>query len=305
MSELLIVGSVAYDGIATPFGSVKRALGGAATYSAIASSLFAPTAIVGVVGKDFLASDIALLKSKGVDLTGLEVADGKTFFWKGVYGENMNSRTTLQTDLNVFAAFNPKIPQSQRDIPFLFLANIHPALQLSVYNQMKKPKFTALDTMNLWIETANKDLMKILRKVDLIVLNDEEIRLLTGEYHITKGAKALAKMGPRYVIVKTGEHGAMLFGPKGMLVTPAYALESVKDPTGAGDTFAGAFMGYLAKRGKVTDEVLKEAVVVGHLVASFTVQDFGVNRVASLKRSEVAKRAKEYNRFAKIPVVKI
>jgi sugar/nucleoside kinase (ribokinase family) len=217
----------------------------------------------------------------------------------------MNSRKTLKTELNVFATFNPQIPNSQRDIPFLFLANIHPALQLSVYDQMTKPKFTALDTMNLWIDIARKDLLKVLKKVDLIVLNDEEIRLLTGEMHLTKCAKALAKMGPRYVIVKKGEHGAMLFSPSGMFLSPAVPLEVVVDPTGAGDTFAGALMGYLAKRGKVSDELLKEAVVVGNLVASFTVQGFGVKRIARLKRSEVIKRAAEYSRFAKIPKIKL
>lgn len=305
MSELLIVGSVAYDGLTTPFGTVDRTLGGAATYASIVSSLFTKTAIVGVVGMDFRTPDIRLLESKGIDLTGLEVGEGKTFYWKGVYSKDMNSRKTLKTELNVFATFNPQIPQSQRDIPFLFLANIHPALQLSVYNQMKKPKFTALDTMNLWIDIARKDLLKVLKKVDLIVLNDEEIRLLTGEMHITKGAKALAKMGPRYVIVKKGEHGAMLFSPSGLFLSPAVPLDVVVDPTGAGDTFAGALMGYLAKRGRVTDELLKEAVVVGNLVASFTVQGFGVKRIARLKRSEVVKRASEYNRFTKIPSIQL
>jgi sugar/nucleoside kinase (ribokinase family) len=305
MSELLIVGSVAYDGLTTPFGSVERTLGGAATYASLVSSLFAKTAIVGVVGTDFRSSDIRLLEARGIDLAGLEVADGKTFYWKGVYSKDMNNRKTLKTELNVFATFDPQIPMSQRDIPFLFLANIHPALQLSVYEQMKGPKFTALDTMNLWIDIARKDLLKVLKKVDLVVLNDEELRLLTGEHHVTKGAKALAKMGPRYVIVKKGEHGAILFTPSGLFISPAVPLDVVKDPTGAGDTFAGALMGYLARKGKVTDETLKEAVMVGNLVASFTVQDFGVKRVACLKRSEVAKRAKEYTRYVKAPALKI
>jgi len=305
MSKLLIVGSVAYDGLTTPFGSVARTLGGAATYSSLASSLFAPTAIVGVVGKDFRSEDIRLLASKGVDLTGLEVAEGKTFFWKGVYSKDMNSRKTLKTELNVFASFDPKIPPSQRAMPFLFLANIHPALQLSVYEQMRKPKFTALDPMNLWIDIARPALLKVLKKVDLIVLNDEEIRLLTGEAHITRGVKALTMMGTKYVLVKKGEHGAILSGPHGLSVSPACPLEVVKDPTGAGDTFAGALMGYLAKRGKVNDDILKEAAVVGHLVASFTVQDFGVKRIARLKRSELLKRAGEYARFSRVPSVKI
>jgi len=305
MPELLIVGSVAYDGLQTPFGSVARILGGAATYSALASSLFAKTALVGVVGRDFAASDLKLLKSKGIDLEGLEVAEGKTFFWKGVYSKDMNSRTTLKTDLNVFADFNPKIPASTRATPFLFLANIHPALQMSVVRQVRKPKFTALDTMNLWIQIAKGDLQKVLKHVDLIVLNDEEIRMLTGEYHLTRGARALAKMGPSHVIVKKGEHGALLFGPGWTFLSPSVPLDVVKDPTGAGDTFAGALMGYLARKGKVTKETLKEAVLVGHWVASFTVQDFGVRSVAKLTRAMVAKRGKAYTQAALIPRVKL
>lgn len=306
MADLLIVGSVAYDGLTTPYGSVDPTLGGAATYSAIVSSLFVKTAIVGVVGKDFRAADLRLLRSKGIDLAGLEVADGKTFYWKGVYSKDMNSRETIRTELNVFADFSPKVPAAHRRAPFLFLANIHPALQLSVFDQMeRRPRFTALDTMNLWIDTARKDLLKVLKKVDLIVLNDEEIRMLTGENHLTKCAKALAKMGPRHVIVKKGEHGAMLFTPEGVFISPAVPLDVVKDPTGAGDTFAGAFMGYVARAGKATDSVLREAVVAGNLVASFTVQDFGVKRVARLKRSEVARRAQEYRRFTALPSVRI
>ncbi len=305
MAELLIVGSVAYDGLTTPFGSVDRALGGSATYSSIASALFASTALVGVVGKDFKKSDLALLRTRGVDLEGLEIAEGKTFYWKGVYLEDMNIRKTLKTELNVFAGFSPKIPPSYRETPFLFLANIHPALQMSVLKQVRKPRFTAMDTMNLWIQTARPSLLKVLKCVDLVVLNDEEIRMLTGEYHLTRGARALHKMGPKFIIVKKGEHGAILFGPGWTFLSPAVLLDVVVDPTGAGDTFAGAFMGTLARAGRVTTETLKRAVMAGNLVASFTVQDFGVKRVARLTRAQVAARAREYDKFARIPAFRL
>jgi sugar/nucleoside kinase (ribokinase family) len=305
MNNLLIVGSVAYDGLATPFGKVDRALGGSATYSSLAASLFVRTALVGVVGKDFRGSDLKLLRSHHINLDGLEVADGKTFYWKGVYSKDMNSRKTLKTDLNVFAGFDPKIPVSLRRAPFVFLANIHPALQMSVLRQTGKPRFTAMDTMNLWIQIARPALTRVLKLVDLIVLNDEEIRMLTGEYHLTKGARALARMGPKHVIVKKGEHGAMLFGPGWTFVSPAVPLDIVKDPTGAGDTFAGAFMGYLAKVGKVNADILKQAVIAGNLVASFTVQDFGVKRIACLTKTQLSARARNYHRFASIPKIKI
>jgi len=305
MPDLLIVGSVAYDGLSTPFGKVDRALGGSATYSSLAASLFAQTALVGVVGKDFRGSDLKLLRSHRIDLQGLEVADGKTFYWKGVYSKDMNVRKTLKTELNVFAGFDPKIPPSLRRSPFVFLANIHPALQMSVLRQTRKPRFTAMDTMNLWIQIARADLAKVLKQVDLIVLNDEEIRMLTGEYHLTKGARALGRMGPKHVIVKKGEHGAMMFGPGWTFLSPAVPLDVVKDPTGAGDTFAGAFMGYLARKGRVSADLLKQAVIVGKLVASFTVLDFGIKRVAALTKSQLSARARSYYKYASIPKIKI
>jgi sugar/nucleoside kinase (ribokinase family) len=306
MSEVLIVGSVAYDGLKTPYGSTPRTLGGAATYSSLASSLYTKTHIVGVVGEDFHPNDLKLLKSKKIGLDGLVRAKGKTFYWKGFYKkEDMNIAYTLKTDLNVFAAFDPKIPEKDRNIPFVFLANIHPALQYKVTQQMRNPKFTLLDTMNLWINIARKDLLKVMGKVDLMVLNDQEVRLLTGEAHLKQAARAILKMGPKRVIVKKGEHGAMLIGPEGVFLSPAMPLERVVDPTGAGDTFAGGFIGYLARLGKVNLETLKQAIVAGSLTASFTVERLGVKGVAGLTLGKVRQRAKEFYRFASLPTVKL
>jgi sugar/nucleoside kinase (ribokinase family) len=216
MSQVLIVGSVAYDGLTTPYGSTPRTLGGSCTYSALAASLYAKTHIVGVVGDDFRPQDIQLLKSKNIGIDGLERAKGKTFFWKGHYKkEDMNVAITEKTELNVFAQFSPKIPVQDRNIPFLFLANIHPALQMNVLGQVKKPKFTLLDTMNLWIDIAKKDLLKVMKKVDLMVLNDQEVKMLTGMNNLKEAARVVLKLGPKRVIVKKGEHGAMLVGPEG------------------------------------------------------------------------------------------
>jgi sugar/nucleoside kinase (ribokinase family) len=306
MSEVLIVGSVAYDGLTTPYGSTPRTLGGAATYSSLASSLYTKTHIVGVVGEDFHAKDLQLLKSKKIGLDGLVKAKGKTFYWKGFYKkEDMNIAYTVKTDLNVFATFDPKIPEKDRNIPFLFLANIHPALQYKVTQQMHKPKFTLLDTMNLWINIARKDLLKVMTKVDLMVLNDQEVKLLTGESHLKQAAHAVLKLGPKRVIVKKGEHGAMLVGPEGIFLSPAMPLDRVVDPTGAGDTFAGGFIGYLARAGKVTLDTLKQAIIAGTLTASFTVQELGVKSIAALTLAKVSQRAKEFYRFASLPLVKL
>jgi len=306
MSKVLIVGSVAYDGLKTPYGSAARTLGGSATYSSLASSLFAPTHLVGVVGRDFRDSDLKLLASKGIDLDGLEKVKGKTFFWKGYYKkEDLNVAYTLKTHLNVFAEFNPKIPSEDRSIPFLFLANIHPELQMNVLKQMRKPRFSVLDTRELWINNTRKTLLEVMKKVDLMVLNDMEVKLLTGEPHLRQAASAIRKMGPRRVIVKKGEHGAMLIGPDGIFLAPAVPLEKVVDPTGAGDTFAGGLIGYLARHNSVSLEHLKQAVVVGSLVASFTVQELGAKSIAALTRAKIAKRAKEFYRFASLPLIKL
>jgi len=306
MSQVLIVGSVAYDGLKTPYGSTPRTLGGAATYSSLASSLYTQTHLVGVVGEDFRAQDLQLLRSKKIGLDGLVRAKGKTFFWKGFYKkEDMNVAYTLKTELNVFAQFDPKIPLKHRNIPFLFLANIHPALQYKVLTQMNRPKFALLDTMNLWINIARKELVKVIGKVDMVVLNDQEVKLLTGESHLKNAARAVLKMGPKRVIVKKGEHGAMLIGPEGTFLSPAMPLDRVVDPTGAGDTFAGGFIGYLARQGQVTFENLKQAIVVGSLTASFTVEGLGVSSISKLTRQKVAARAKAFYRFASLPKIKL
>jgi sugar/nucleoside kinase (ribokinase family) len=305
LSEVLIVGSVAYDGLKTPYGSLERALGGAATYSSLAASLFAPVKMVGVVGDDFRDQDLKMLGRHGIDTRLVTREKGKTFYWKGYYENDMAVAHTVKIDLGVFERFNPRITGRSRNIPFVFLAAIHPDLQMNVLRQMIKPKFVVLDTRDLWINITKPALRKVLRKTDLAVVNDQEIRLLTGEMHLLKGARALQKMGPRIVIVKKGEHGAMMFGPGWTFLSPAVPLDYVVDPTGAGDTFAGAFIGYLARYGKVNEGLLKQAVIAGNLVASFTVQGFGTKAIGGLTRAKLKKRSVEYHKFASIPKVSI
>ena len=305
MSEVLIVGSVAYDGLKTPYGSAERALGGAATYSSLAASLFAPVRMVGVVGDDFKKADLAMLKHHGINTDLVTHEKGKTFYWKGYYENDMALAHTVKLDLGVFERFNPHITGKARTVPFVFLAAIHPELQMTVLKQMVKPKFVVLDTRDLWINITKPSLLKVLKKTDLAVVNDQEIRLLTGEMHLMKGARALQKMGPKIVIVKKGEHGAMLFGPGWTFLSPAVPLDYVVDPTGAGDTFAGAFIGYLARAGKVNEQLLKQAVIAGNLVASYTVQGFGTKSIAALNKAKLKKRSIEYHRFASIPKVSI
>lgn len=305
MSKVLIVGSVAYDGLKTPFGSVERALGGSATYSSLAASFFAPVSLVGVVGEDFQDSDIRLLRRKGVDLRGLRREKGRTFYWKGYYEGDMNVAHTVKTELNVFAGFNPRILPEQREIPFLFLANIHPALQNSVLDQMHRPRYTVLDTMNLWITTQRKVLLKVLRRVDLAVLNDQEVRLLTGITSLARAARQVRSWGPKTVIVKKGEHGALVVGSEGSFLTHAVPLEKVIDPTGAGDSFAGGLVGYLAREGRVDGKTLRQAVVVGSLVASFTVQGFGIRALTVLDRKRLRERAESFRQMSEIPRIRV
>ncbi len=305
MKEVLIVGSVAYDGLKTPYGIAKRTLGGAATYSSLAASLFAPVRMVGVVGDDFNESDLKMLRRHKINTDLVTREKGKTFFWSGYYENDMSVAHTVKIDLGVFEKFKPSITGHARNVPFVFLAAIHPDLQMTVLKQMIRPKFVVLDTRDLWINITRPSLLKVLKKTDLAVVNDQEIRLLTGETHLLKGARALQKLGPKTVIVKKGEHGAMLFGAGWTFLSPAMPLDYVVDPTGAGDTFAGAFIGYLAKQPKITPEVLKQAVIAGNLVASFTVQGFGTKTIASLNRENLKKRSVEYYKFASIPKVRI
>jgi sugar/nucleoside kinase (ribokinase family) len=298
---LVVVGSVAYDGVETPHGSVDRMLGGAATYISLAASYFTPVKLVGVVGDDFASEDAALLASRAIDLTGLErVPGGKTFFWSGVYSADMNDRTTLRTDLNVFADFNPQLPESYRSEPYLFLGNIQPALQRSVRAQMHRLRLAGGDTMNYWINDFRAELLETLKGWDFLLINDGEARLLSGQSNLRRAAAGIQAMGPRALVVKRGEYGAVLLRGGCHFMAPGYLLEEVFDPTGAGDCFAGGFMGYLAGRGVALDgaEVdfadLRRAVIYGSIMGSFCCERFGVDRFRTLTHAEIEARYQEF-----------
>jgi len=296
--SLLVVGSVAFDGIETPQGKVERTLGGAASYFALAASHFTPVRLVGIVGEDFTAKDEAVFRGRRIDLKGLEHAAGKTFFWAGRYSQNMNERTTLVTDLNVFANFNPTLPAEYHDSSAIFLANIDPTLQRSVLKQvLGKPKVVGLDTMNYWIERTPAELRETLKHAQILMINDDETRQLTGEHNLLKAAKAVFKLGPKTLVIKRGEHGALMVHKNFMFSVPAYPLEEVHDPTGAGDSFAGGFMGYLAGAGRVNERTLRNAMVYGSVLGSFTVERFGVERLTKLKRREITARARLFSRL--------
>jgi sugar/nucleoside kinase (ribokinase family) len=296
--SLLVVGSVAFDAIETPFGKVDRTLGGAASYLALAASHFVPVCLVGIVGEDFTEKDEAVFRGRKIDLTGLEHAQGKSFFWSGRYSQSMNERTTLATELNVFATFQPKLPAPYVDSSFVFLGNIDPTLQRSVLKQVRgKPKAVGLDTMNFWIDGTPAELRETLKHVQILTINDDETRQLTGEHNLFRAARHVFKMGPKILIIKRGENGAVMVHKDFIFSVPAFPLEEVRDPTGAGDTFAGGFMGYLASKGRVTEQTLRSGMVYGSVLASFTVEQFGLERLASVKRSDIAKRAKEFIRI--------
>jgi len=296
--SLLVVGSVAFDAIETPHGKVDRTLGGAATYFALAASHFAPVRLVGIVGEDFTPQDEAVFRGRKIDLAGLERVSGKSFFWSGRYSQNMNERTTLATELNVFAAFRPALPQSYLDSQYIFLGNIDPTLQRSVLKQVvRKPKAVGLDTMNYWIGGTPAELRETLKHVQILTINDDETRQLTGEHNLFRAAKHVFKMGPKTLIIKRGEHGAIMVHDSFVFAVPAFPLEEVHDPTGAGDTFAGGFMGYLASKGRVNEQTLRSAMVYGSVLASFTVEKFGVERLAKVTRKEIAARARQFARI--------
>lgn len=295
--NITVVGSVALDTVETPVGRNDEGLGGAATFFSLAAANFAPVHLVGVVGEDFPERHVALLESKGINLDGLERTPGRTFRWTGRYHENMNDRDTLETQLNVFEHFHPKLPEAAKDAPFLFLGNIHPSLQLEVLEQAH-PRFTGLDTMNLWINIALDDLKEVLKRVDVLIINDSEVKLLTGESNLAKGARTIKAMGPRIIVVKKGEHGCLLFGEGDAFSAPAYLLEEVVDPTGAGDTFAGGFLGHLASANKVDDATLRRAVIYGSVAASFTCEKFGPDRLAEVTKADIDKRFAEFQRLA-------
>lgn len=302
--SLLVVGSVAYDGVETPHGKVDRMLGGAGTYIALAASHFTKVQLVGVVGDDFAAEDEQLLADHKVDLEGLEKVPGKTFFWSGVYSEDMNERTTLTTQLNVFADFNPKLPESYQDAPYSFLGNIHPNLQKQVRDQMTAPRFVGGDTMNFWIEGTPNELKAAIAQWDFILINDSEARELSGESNLRNAAKKIQEMGPHTVVIKRGEYGAILFRPESYFIAPGFLLETVFDPTGAGDSFAGGFMGYLTEQGitsldEATHAHLRKAMIYGSVMGSFCCEQFGVERLRSLTRDDIEARYREFKAFTK------
>jgi sugar/nucleoside kinase (ribokinase family) len=289
------VGSVAFDALESPYGKVERALGGAATYFAVAASFFTPVNLVAIVGDDFTLEDEKIFRGRHIDTEGLERAAGKTFFWAGRYSENLNERVTLATELNVFAEFKPRLPEQYRSSKYVFLANIAPALQRDVLHQVRKrPKIAALDTMNYWIERSNAELRETLKHVDILMINDSETRELSSEHNLLRAAKHIFKMGPATLVVKRGEYGAMMVDKRGVFCVPAFPLEEPHDPTGAGDSFAGGFMGYLAGCGDKSDASLRRAMVYGSVLGSFAVEKFGLERLRDLKRSEIHGRARHF-----------
>ncbi len=301
--SLLVVGSVAFDALESPYGKVERALGGAATYFAVAASFFTKVNLVGIVGDDFTEVDARIFHRRTIDIDGLERAKGKTFFWAGRYSQNLNERVTLTTELNVFADFKPRLPEKYRDSEFVFLANIAPDLQRDVLHQVKKrPKIAALDTMNYWIERSNAELRETLKHVDILMINDSETRELSDEHNLLRAAKHIFKMGPTTLIVKRGEYGAMMVDKRGVFCVPAFPLEEQHDPTGAGDSFAGGCMGYLAGNGNKSGAALRRAMVFGSVLGSFAVEQFGLDRLRHLKRSEIHARARH---FAKLTQFKL
>jgi sugar/nucleoside kinase (ribokinase family) len=296
--SLLVVGSVAFDGVQTPFGQRDKVLGGSATFFSTSATNFTPVRLVAVVGEDFPQEHIDYLKGRGVDMSGLSRDNsGKTFFWRGKYDFNMNNCETLETQLNVFANFSPVLPDNFQDSEYVFLANIDPSLQLKVLDQVRKPKLVAMDTMNFWISGKRDELLKVLARVDMLMINDSEARMLSGEYNLVKAAKKIRSLGPKHLMLKQGEYGALLFSGDEIFRAAAYPLESVFDPTGAGDSFAGGVMGYLAANGAGTNE-LKQAVIAGSVLASFVVEDFSIDRFRRLSQKEILERFKAFHKLS-------
>ena len=304
MSKLLIVGTVAFDAIETPFGKTDKILGGAATYIALAAAQFeVKSAVVSVVGEDFPQEYLDLLTDRKVDISGTEIVKGgKTFFWSGKYHNDLNSRDTLDTQLNVLADFNPVVPENFKDAEIVMLGNLHPLVQLSVLEQVTQPKLVILDTMNFWMDNTWDELMQVISKVDVITINDEEARQLTQEHSLVKAARKIQEMGPKYVVIKKGEHGALLFHDGQVFFAPALPLEEVFDPTGAGDTFAGGFAGYLAQAGDISFQSMKNAVIFGSNLASFCVEKFGAERMLSLQKEEIHQRLEEFKSLTQFEI---
>ena len=306
MNKLLIVGTVAFDAIETPFGKTDKILGGAATYIGLSASFFdVESAIVSVVGDDFPEEYIQVLKNKNIDLSGLEVVKGgKTFFWSGRYHNDLNSRDTLDTQLNTLADFQPKVPKNFKNADIVMLGNLHPLVQSSVLDQMTEtPKLVVLDTMNFWMDCALPELMEVINRIDVLTINDEEARQLSGEYSLVKAAAKIQTMGPKYVVIKKGEHGALLFHNKEIFFAPALPLEEVFDPTGAGDTFAGGFSGFIAQSENVSFGNMKNAIIYGSNLASFCVEKFGTERMVTLEKAEVQQRLQQFKALTQFDIV--
>jgi sugar/nucleoside kinase (ribokinase family) len=305
MNKLLIVGTVAFDAIETPFGKTDKILGGAGTYIGLSAAFFKlQSAIVSVVGEDFPQEYIDLLTDRNIDISGLEVVKGgKTFFWSGRYHNDLNSRDTLDTQLNVLADFQPKVPQNYKNADVVLLGNLHPLVQSSVLDQLEsKPKLIVLDTMNFWMDCALPELLDVIKRVDVITINDEEARQLSGEYSLVKAAAKIHAMGPEYVVIKKGEHGALLFHEKNVFFAPALPLEEVFDPTGAGDTFAGGFAGYITQSENVSFDNMKNAIIYGSNLASFCVEKFGTERMVELDKEEVVSRLKQFKSLTQFDI---
>ena len=305
MNKLLIVGTVAFDAIETPFGKTDKILGGAGTFIGLSASHFnLQSAIVSVVGDDFPQDYIDLLTARNIDVTGLEIVKGgKTFFWSGKYHNDLNSRDTLVTELNTLADFNPVVPQNFKNADVVMLGNLHPLVQSSVLDQMTaKPKLVVLDTMNFWMDCALPELLDVMKRIDVITINDEEARQLSGEYSLVKAAAKIHTMGPKYVVIKKGEHGALLFHNKEVFFAPALPLEEVFDPTGAGDTFAGGFAGFITQSENISFENMKSAIIHGSNLASFCVEKFGTERMVNLEKEEVNERLKQFKALTQFEI---
>ncbi len=288
--KVLVVGSVAFDTVRTPFGSGEEVLGGSAVYFSVAASYFTEVRLVAAVGEDFGEAQSAVLRERSVDLRGLQAVAGRTFRWEGEYGDDLNSARTLKTELGVLGTFRPEIPDAFRDSEVVFLANIDPEIQLEVLRQVRSPRLVACDTMNFWIEGKPEALRRTLAKVDILLINDAEARMLAGEKNLVKAARAIRAMGPSTVVVKRGEYGAVMFRDGSTFSAPAYPLETVLDPTGAGDSFAGGFIGYLASRGEATDAAMRRAVIFGSVMASLNVEDFSLNRLRKVREGDIRER---------------
>lgn len=291
---ILVVGSVAFDSVETPFGKVENVLGGSATYFSTSASFFTDVSLVAVVGEDFPDEHLEFLRSRNIDLRGLERWEGKTFHWKGRYGYDLNEAQTLETHLNVFESFRPRIPAEYRNPEFLFLANIDPELQMDVLGQVTRPKVVACDTMNFWISSKPDALREVIARVDILIINEGEVRQFTKEANLTRGARKILAMGVKTLVIKRGEYGVLMFTGDSVFAAPAYPLEDVFDPTGAGDTFAGGFMGYLANTGDISEEGIRKAVIFGSVMASFNVEDFSLNRLKRLDYREIEARYRSF-----------